>query len=399
MVERELPRTSTSEAVAFAPRAESAVSMRGTGAAVRIEGLLKTFGPVAAVDHIDLDIKAGEFFTLLGPSGCGKTTTLRMIGGLEKPDEGSVTVGDQVVVSIRDRKFVQPDKRDMGMVFQSYALWPHMTVFENVAYPLKMRKLKKADIAERVEEALHLVGLAGFSSRPSPLLSGGQQQRVALARALVYSPRVLLLDEPLSNLDAKLRVTMRQELKELQNRVDVTMIYVTHDQTEALSLSDRIAIMNSGRIEQIGTPEEVYLNPATAFAQDFLGQTISLAGRVSAEGVVAVEGADEGQIHAAMGSDEFRIGDEVTVAIRPERMVAHPERPSGEEQNVIHLVVQEVTFTGDRYEYRAQIGDAMTVIPLPSTTSYSVGDDVYLEFPESAVAVWHKGAAVADHID
>ena len=177
-----------------AVRTDSSTSLRGTGARVRIENLLKTFGPVAAVDHLDLDINPGEFFTLLGPSGCCKTTTLRMIGGLEKPDEGSVTVGDQVVVSVSDRKFVQPEKRDMGMVFQSYALWPHMTVFENVAYPLKMRKIRRQEIRERVTDTLRLVGLSGFEDRPSPLLSGGQQQRVALARALVYSPRVLVLD-------------------------------------------------------------------------------------------------------------------------------------------------------------------------------------------------------------
>ncbi len=377
----------------------SLVSPTGTGAAVRIEGLLKTFGSVAAVDYIDLDIKAGEFFTLLGPSGCGKTTTLRMIGGLEKPDAGKVTVGDEVVVSVSDRKFVQPDKRDMGMVFQSYALWPHMTVFENVAYPLKMRGLRKRDIGERVEESLRLVGLEGFGSRPSPLLSGGQQQRVALARALVYSPRVLLLDEPLSNLDAKLRVTMRQELKDLQTRVDVTMIYVTHDQTEALSLSDRIAIMNSGRVEQIGTPEQIYLNPTTAFAQDFLGQTISIAGSVTEQGVISVTGDAESRLHVTMDSSKIAVGDEVTVAIRPERMVTHDTLPGGEGRNIVRLVIQEATFVGDRYEYKGQIGDVEIVIPLPSTKQYAVGDSVYLEFPESAAAVWPKGAEVADHLD
>ena len=381
-------------------RRSSLVSPTGTGAAVRIEGLLKTFGAVAAVDHIDLDIKAGEFFTLLGPSGCGKTTTLRMIGGLERPDAGKVTVGDDVVVSVSDRRFVQPDKRDMGMVFQSYALWPHMTVFENVAYPLKMRGLRKADIRDRVEETLRLVGLEGFSSRPSPLLSGGQQQRVALARALVYSPRVLLLDEPLSNLDAKLRVTMRQELKDLQTRVDVTMIYVTHDQTEALSLSDRIAIMNSGRVEQVGTPQQIYLHPATAFAQDFLGQTISIDGRVDGPGVVKVAGEVENLIHVAMDPAKIAVGDEVTVAIRPEQMLTHDTMPSGAEgRNIIRLVVEEATFVGDHYEYKGQVGDTLAVIPLPSNKQYAVGETVYLEFPESAAAVWPKGAEVADHID
>ena len=366
-------------------------SLRGTGARVRIQNLLKTFGPVAAVDHIDLDIAPGEFFTLLGPSGCGKTTTLRMIGGLEKPDEGTVTVGDQVVVSVSDRKFVQPEKRDMGMVFQSYALWPHMTVFENVAYPLKMRKIRRAEIRERVLDALRLVNLSGFESRPSPLLSGGQQQRVALARALVYAPRVLLLDEPLSNLDAKLRVTMRQELKELQGRVDVTMIYVTHDQVEALSLSDRIAIMNSGRVEQVGKPEDVYLHPATAFAQDFLGQTIGIAGILKEPGIAAVRGDEESWLKGTLNDPSVRVGDEVTLAIRPERMIAHTERPTSP-RNIVRAIIRETTFVGDRYEYKAEVGDSLIVIPLPSTSQYPVGSTVYLQFPETAVVIWARSA-------
>jgi iron(III) transport system ATP-binding protein len=369
----------------------SSVSSRGTGARVQITDLVKMFGPVAAVDHINIDIKAGEFFTMLGPSGCGKTTTLRMVGGLEKPTEGSVTIGDDVVVSVSDRKFVQPEKRDLGMVFQNYALWPHMTVFENVAYPLKMRKVKKAELTERVSEALNLVGLSGFEQRPSPLLSGGQQQRVALARALVYSPRVLLLDEPLSNLDAKLRVTMRQELKELQERVDVTMIYVTHDQVEALSLSDRIAIMNSGNVEQIGTPQDVYLHPATAFAQDFLGQTIGVLGIMEEDGVVAVKGDAESRLKGTVADSSLKKGDAVLVAIRPERMLAHSEMPSGA-SNVVRAKVVETTFVGDHYEYKAEIGDEVRMISLPSTTTYKDGDTLYLEFPESAVVIWAAAA-------
>ena len=369
----------------------SSVSSRGTGARVQINNLVKMFGPVAAVDHITIDIEPGEFFTLLGPSGCGKTTTLRMVGGLEKPTEGSITIGDDVVVSVSDRKFVQPEKRDLGMVFQSYALWPHMTVFENVAYPLKMRKVKRAEISDRVSEALRQVGLAGFEQRPSPLLSGGQQQRVALARALVYSPRVLLLDEPLTNLDAKLRVTMRQELRELQERVDVTMIYVTHDQVEALSLSDRIAIMNSGNVEQIGTPQEVYLNPATAFAQDFLGQTIGVLGTMEEDGVVSVKGDSESRLKGTVADASLRKGDAVLVAIRPERMLAHAQMPSGT-ANVVRAKVMEATFVGDHYEYKAEIGDEIRMISLPSSTVYKVGDNVFLEFPESAVVVWGAAA-------
>ncbi|MEE8517606.1 MAG: ABC transporter ATP-binding protein [Dehalococcoidia bacterium] len=379
---------------------ESSVTKVSTGASVKVEQLLKTFGPVAAVDHIDLDIKAGEFFTLLGPSGCGKTTTLRMVGGLEKPDAGSVTVGDDVVVSVSDRKFVPPDKRDMGMVFQSYALWPHMTVFENVAYPLKLRGVKRAETRDRVLDVLRLVGLEGFENRPSPLLSGGQQQRVALARALVYAPRVLLLDEPLSNLDAKLRVVMRQELKDLQQRVDVTMIYVTHDQVEALSLSDRIAIMNAGRVEQVGTPEEVYMNPATAFAQDFLGQTFRIPGtllEIDSSGMttIAVKGDEESRIRGRANVSGLATGDEVSMAIRPERTVLHAKAPSGR-GNVVRGKIVESSFIGDGFEHKVQIGDAVLVVPAPYEMPFGIGSDMFVELPESSVVVWKAGAQVAD---
>ena len=248
---------------------------------LRIQNLYKTFDRVVAVNHIDLEIAEGEFFTLLGSSGCGKTTTLRMVGGLEKPDGGEIHLGGQCLVSSEKKLFIKPEKRDMGMVFQSYALWPHMTVFENVVYPLKLRGIKGRDAEKKVADVLGLVGLAGLEERPAPALSGGQQQRVALARALVFSPKVLLLDEPLSNLDAQLREEMRRELKSLQQRVNITVIFVTHDQIEALSLSDRIAIMKFGVLEQVGTPEQVYYHPATPFVRDFLGKTFLLPGKIS----------------------------------------------------------------------------------------------------------------------
>jgi len=237
---------------------------------LRIQSLSKTFNRVVAVDRLDLDVREGEFFTLLGSSGCGKTTTLRLVGGLEKPDGGEIYLGDKCLVSERQKVFVKPEKRHMGMVFQSYALWPHMTVFENVAYPLKLRGIKGNEAEKKVAEVLGLVGLSGLQERPAPALSGGQQQRVALARALVFSPRVLLLDEPLSNLDAQLREEMRRELKALQQRLHITVLFVTHDQIEALSLSGRIAIMRAGQLEQVGTPEEVYFRPATRFFREDL---------------------------------------------------------------------------------------------------------------------------------
>ena len=249
---------------------------------LRIQNLHKKFDRIVAVERMNLEIAEGEFFTLLGSSGCGKTTTLRMVGGLEKPDGGEIHLGGRCLVSSERKLFVKPEKRDMGMVFQSYALWPHMTVFENVVYPLRLRGVKGREAERKVADVLGLVGLAGLEDRPAPALSGGQQQRVALARALVFSPKVLLLDEPLSNLDAQLREEMRRELKALQRRVRITVIFVTHDQIEALSLSDRVAIMKFGRLEQVGTPEEVYYRPATPFVRDFLGKTFLVSGKVSA---------------------------------------------------------------------------------------------------------------------
>ncbi len=231
---------------------------------------------------MSLSIRRGEVFTLLGPSGCGKTTTLRLVAGLEHPDAGEITLRDRVVASAARRHFVAPNQRNLGMVFQSYAVWPHMTVFENVAYPLQLRGLSKAAVREKVTRVLDLVGLGGMDARPGTLLSGGQMQRLALCRALVYEPDLLLLDEPFSNLDAKLREQMRVEVKLLQRRLGITVLFVTHDQVEALSLSDRIAVMHRGRVEQVGSPRALYERPASAFVRDFLGQTVVLTGRVAA---------------------------------------------------------------------------------------------------------------------
>src|SRR5881409_2980021 len=230
-------------------------------------GLVKTFGTVVAVNHLSFEARAGEFLTLLGPSGCGKTTTLRLVAGLERPYRGDVYLGGRTLSAAASGLFVPPERRGMGMVFQSYAIWPHMTVFENVAFPLNVRRANRQEIKRRVEETLELVGLANFSDRPAILLSGGQQQRVSLARALVYSPSILLLDEPLSNLDARLREQMRIELKRLKQQLGFTVLFVTHDQIEAMSLSTRLAVMSQARIEQIGPPQEVYERPQTPFVE------------------------------------------------------------------------------------------------------------------------------------
>ena len=235
-----------------------------------LENIRKTFDSFVAVENFSLQAQHGEFVSLLGPSGCGKTTTLRMIAGLEKPDSGTITLGETVFADLANGTFLPPEKRNIGMVFQSYAIWPHKNVFENVAYPLKIKKLPKAEIRERVQRTLALVKLDGLAQRMPNQLSGGQQQRVALARGLVREPSILLLDEPLSNLDAKLRLNMRDEIKELSKRIGVTMIYVTHDQAEAMALSDRVVVMNDGHILQVGTPTEVRNNPADDFVRDFI---------------------------------------------------------------------------------------------------------------------------------
>ena len=247
---------------------------------IEVADLVVRYGDVTAVDNVSFDIAPGEMVTLLGPSGCGKTTTLRAVAGLETPSGGTIRLNGETVYSANERRAVPAEKRGVSMVFQSYAIWPHMTVFENVAYGLRVRKLPQAEVRQNVQRVLEMVQMQDFADRPASKLSGGQQQRVAVARAIAFSPSVLLFDEPLSNLDAKLRAEMRVELRELQRRLDITSLYVTHDQEEALAISDRVIVMNGGRIEQIGTPEDIYNRPRTRFAADFVGSANLIAGKV-----------------------------------------------------------------------------------------------------------------------
>ena len=366
---------------------------------LRIQSLYKTFNRVVAVNRLNLEVREGEFFTLLGSSGCGKTTTLRLVGGLERPDGGEIHLGDRCLVSESKRLFVKPEKRDMGMVFQSYALWPHMTVFENVVYPLKLRGIRGQEAENKVAEVLGLVGLAGLQERPAPALSGGQQQRVALARALVFSPRVLLLDEPLSNLDAQLREEMRRELKGLQQRLGITVVFVTHDQIEALSLSDRIAIMQTGQLEQVGNPEEVYYHPATPFVRDFLGKTFLLPGKilgiVDQQVNVAIQQFDAAPLSiqranlSASGNGLTGVGQSVMVAIRPEQVELWAKAPEGK-PNMVPANLQSVQFLGDRYEYTVALGSETRVLVSPASRDLRAGEKIYLELKSEGITLWPR---------
>jgi iron(III) transport system ATP-binding protein len=351
-----------------------------------LRGVTKRFGAnVPAVDRVDLDIRAGETFTFLGPSGCGKTTTLRMIAGLEMPDGGEITLDGQPIVSAAKNIFTPPEQRCMGMVFQSYAIWPHMTVAENVAFPLRVRGARRGEIGDRVKTALGLVGLAEYADRPAPRLSGGQQQRVALARALVYEPAVLLLDEPLSNLDVKLREQMRVELKLLQQKLGLTLVYVTHDQVEALSLSDTVAVMNRGHVEQLGAPRALYERPATPFVRDFLGKSVTL------RAIVVARDANSTTVEATGANTRLRcapsdaeVGAVVTVSIRPEAVAI----ADGTGDNVVIGSVVAVFYQGDRSECEVRVGDALISTFVPPGVSIAPGQQVALRLPPECLSVW-----------
>ncbi len=315
---------------------------------VRLERVTKQFGEMIAVDDLSLDISEGEFFSMLGPSGCGKTTTLRMIGGFEDPSRGTVYLGG------RDVTDLPPYKRDVNTVFQSYALFPHLNVFENVAFGLRRKKVAKGDVQSRVTEALRLVDLVGFDERKPPQMSGGQQQRVALARALVNRPKVLLLDEPLGALDLKLRKQMQLELKRIQQEVGITFIYVTHDQEEAMTMSDRLAVMRHGRIEQIGAPEDVYESPATEFVAGFLGASNMLEGQItgSDNGLTSIALAAGGVVRAPSDRIPANAGSSVRVGVRPEKLSIVPDGSDepGDRNHVTGLVRMS-TYIGVNYQY------------------------------------------------
>jgi spermidine/putrescine transport system ATP-binding protein len=324
---------------------------------VRLERVTKTFGDALAVDDLSLDIAEGEFFSMLGPSGCGKTTTLRMIGGFEEPSRGTVYLGG------RDVTDLPPYKRDVNTVFQSYALFPHLNVFENVAFGLRRRKVAKGDVKTRVDDALRLVEMSGFEERKPGQMSGGQQQRVALARALVNHPKVLLLDEPLGALDLKLRKQMQLELKRIQQEVGITFIYVTHDQEEAMTMSNRLAVMRAGRTEQIGPPEEVYEKPQTQFVAAFLGASNLLEGdlkeRTDGTSTVLLAGGDV--VHLPNDRAPFRVGESVLVGVRPEKITIRSDGDTSEGRstadpgwNSVSGLLRMATYIGVSHQYKVE---------------------------------------------
>jgi iron(III) transport system ATP-binding protein len=348
---------------------------------IRISGVSKSYFSggkrVAALADVDLTVPANRIFTLLGPSGCGKTTLLRCIVGLETPDAGEIVIGDEVVFSRPRDIFVPPERRGLNMVFQSYAIWPHMSVFDNVAYPLEVRGVARDEIARRVQATLKFVQLAGFEGRPATRLSGGQQQRVALARALVAEPKVLLFDEPLSNLDAKLREETRKELRNFLTGLKITAVYVTHDRIEALSLSDSLAVMRDGRIVEIGTPRQIYFESDRRFVADFIGRANLIEGTVSsASSVRTVVQAPFGPI-ACQPEGGVAPGAAVAVCIRPEfvRIVA---RQAEGDANVFRGRVESLLFVGDACEGEIRTGDSLLIARLEATAGVQEGAEVLL---------------------
>lgn len=348
---------------------------------VRLENVSKMFGDQRGVENVDIDIKPGEFFTFLGPSGCGKTTTLRMIAGFYFPTKGKIYFDQRDVTSL------QPDKRNIGMVFQNYALFPHMTVFENIAFGLEVRKLSKSVIKQKVEQAQKLVHLDGYGNRKITELSGGQQQRVALARALVIEPSILLLDEPLSNLDAKLREETRLEIKRLQVELGVTTVYVTHDQTEAMAMSDRIMVMNKGIVQQIGTPQEIYNHPVNHFVASFIGEANILEGEiVEIQGTDAVVKVSEGLIlkghtHNAAPNTKMAVGERVKCSIRPEAIV------EGAGSQSVTGTVQLVEFTGVSINYIVNVDQQILKVMIINKGKKILGsgEPITLQIPEQAI--------------
>jgi iron(III) transport system ATP-binding protein len=371
-------------------------------ARIEVIDLVVRYGDVLAVQGVGFAIQPGELVTLLGPSGCGKTTTLRSIAGLEDPVGGTIRLNGSVAYSAEDRKNLPAEKRGLSMVFQSYAIWPHMTVAENVAYGLKVRKLPRAEVEQNVRRVLDLVQMTAYADRPASKLSGGQQQRIAVARAIAFSPNVLLFDEPLSNLDAKLRAEMRVELRELQRRLDITALYVTHDQEEALAISDRVIVMNHGRIEQIGSPEQVYNRPRSLFVADFVGAANLLPGRLRCEpdgaGFALFE-TEGGVLLRAQAWQEGPMpnGAERTVALRSAYIRLEAETgssdPGPDLMNRSSGTIHRRMFHGDFIQYVVDWPAGQLIVRRPPTETIAENQKVRIQFAAEHCILLESGPA------
>ena len=354
--------------------------------AVRITGLVKRFGDISAVDNVSITAEESQLTTLLGPSGCGKTTTLRMIAGLETPDAGEISIGDELVASPAKRVNIAPENRNIGMVFQSYAIWPHKTAFENIAYPLRLRRMARDEVTARVKEVFALMRLEGLENRYPGQLSGGQQQRVALGRAIAYQSRLLLLDEPLANLDAKVREAVRFELKELQQQLKFTTIYVTHDQAEAMAISDKIIVMDQGVVVQEGAAIDIYRNPHTRFVANFVGQSNFIEGKlVSANGDKGLVDVGDGIVVDARLQESAAQDGGLTLCIRPEDFEMFSAPPnSGERRDWFEGIIRAYTFHGNIVNYLVDCGDQRFKIQaeVASELQFKESDKVYLRVRE-----------------
>jgi iron(III) transport system ATP-binding protein len=366
--------------------------------AVLVENVSRHFGEVVAVDRVNLSVEHGEFVTLLGPSGCGKTTTLRMVAGLEQITGGRISIGDRVVSDAAAGFFVPPDRRQLGMVFQSYAIWPHMTVFDNVAYPLRIRRRPRSEIRERVQAALRLVEMEGFADRPAPALSGGQQQRVAIARALVFEPEVLLLDEPLSNLDARLRTQMGDEFRALQKRLGITSLYVTHDQEEAMALSDRVVVMQAGRILQVGTPEEIYQRPTSRAVAAFFGSPNLLDAKVTGcnrgpDNKFELTVAGLNWTGHCLASEPFATGEQVLVLVRPENMRVDGNAGNGSPMTWSGRITDAI-FRGPRHSMVVETEGLRLTVEAPALLRARAGDEITLKVPHAGAWAIRREARI-----
>lgn len=355
---------------------------------IRVESISKTFGQTAALSGVSFTVPQGAFATLLGPSGCGKTTMLRLIAGLDFADSGSIWINDEMVSGPGRR--VAANQRNIGFVFQSYALWPHMTVFDQVAYPLRARRTPRAEISQRVRETLELVGLSAHEERYPAQLSGGQQQRVSLARALVFRPNVLLLDEPLSNLDAELRAQMRDELHRFHQRVGVTMVFVTHDQHEALALSDTIVVMDSGTVVEQGTPTDIYEAPRKALTAAFMGGMVVGAGQVvDLSPGFAKLAAPDGTIFEGINAGDLEAETAAVVSVKPEHLSISQKLADGHVG--LRATIERAMYLGAHTIVEVRVGDEIVRAQVPGVPELAPGDEVFLDFPRERARVFGAG--------